>query len=167
MTILDKSKVEDQTITLVAVVKGKHQILEHIIEKLGKVFLLSDITYSSRDDLSLVKCKTRNGTYNHIIDIQELTDIITTDLHIGRADIRDRRHKLRKVVFARDILAFMLRSKHKLSYPEIASLLGLKHHSTVLWACRKFDVTQKSKLWDTSLKQAYLICKANYERNIK
>lgn len=72
-------------------------------------------------------------------DMEVFYDIIEDDTGVTTEQIADWRKSLESVVFARDVLCFVLRLRFKLSAPKIAALLGAASHASALLSFKKFD----------------------------
>ncbi len=152
-----------QVVTIGATINGPPQLLEFIIRDLGKLYIIHDIEYnSSENGVSWVRCKIKASMY---VTLQNLIEIVAADLGINRDNLLNWHHYPRKIVFARDVIAFILRTKYELSYPAIADLLEAKHHASILMACRKFDPDLKNTIHKRPLKSAYLACKKGYKKS--
>ncbi|MFQ5429332.1 MAG: chromosomal replication initiator protein DnaA [Phycisphaerae bacterium] len=83
------------------------QVLEEHLTQTGKILTVSDI-------------ELRVATY---------FGLTPADLHTSR--------KSRTIALARNIAMYLARKHTDLSFPEIARLMGNKHHTTVLLACHR------------------------------
>ncbi len=148
-------------ISVAAATEGGYQLLVPLIESLDKVCSVSDIEYSTEDGISNVKCRVSFQDDFHI-----LLEIASEDLDLDIRMILNWKSHVQKVVFARDIIAYVLHERCQFSFSKIAALMGAKTHSTIILSSRKFGDALPS-LRVCSLEQAYLICKrkhSNYNK---
>lgn len=94
-----------------------------------------------------------------LIDLQLLFKLIEKDLQITHEKLVGRNKRL-SMVKARDLFLFCAHSYFKLSHSAASRLLNFKSHASSIRACRAFN-NRKHK--GISLKQFYLLAKANYK----
>ena len=101
-------------------------------------------------------------------DIETLYEIIENDIGVTADEIRNFKKKLRPVVFARDLICFVIRLRFKLSTLKIVAILGAKAPATAMLAFRKFNTSRINKqLYEQpDLLKIYEDAKRRYKRVI-
>ena len=77
--------------------------------------------------------------------VDTFCDIIENDTGVTADEIKNYKCKRRLIVFARDVLALVLRNRYELSMPVIAGIVGAKCHASVWLSLKKFDQGGMSK----------------------
>lgn len=111
--------------------------------------------YTIGETERVIKNRAGNvGTVVYVLKVQSPTDklagyvfsIVTKRTDVTVAEMRNFKIKLRQIVRARDIVAFILRYRYNMGFDKIARILGTKCHATIIKACQKFDTTEIDKI---------------------
>ncbi len=99
-------------------------------------------------------------------DMNILYDIIENDTGVTSEEIENYDYKPKLIVFARDVMCFILRMRFDLSTPKIALIIGAKSHASVLFCIKKFDaIDLQAELYKQSdLLKIYKDAKARYQK---
>ena len=99
-------------------------------------------------------------------ELPGLYDFLAEKTGTSVKQMRQSRLKNRSIVFARDILAFIIVHRYGFTTWEAAKITGAKSHASIIYSCRKFDSEgmdpqlYKSKYW----KEIYRDAKKRYKR---
>ncbi len=155
----------NQYITVGAVVEGECQLLEFFVEELKQNHKIHSTEYGSKNGTSWVKCRIDNRIY---MEFRKLINLVAADLNVNEAELYNfLRHKTRRLVFARDLMAFILRTRYDLSFCRIARLMKAKSHASALLSCRKFDSSKLKRIKSCTIEIAYIQCKQTYKKGVE
>jgi len=108
-------------------------------------FLLRVLAYSSLKqrpiDLSLAREVLKSMVTQRVDDdipIDEVLKVVATKVGVKITDIRSPK-KNKNIAFARQLAMFMTRRVTHASFPDIGEHIGKRDHSTVIYACNKWE----------------------------
>jgi len=143
-------------ITVGAAIEGTAQLLEPFVKKIRKIYVVSNVEYDTKDNISWVKFNIKSGL-GGTKELSALVEIASCSIDVDPEDILNMKIKQRRIVLARRIVMVVLRYRLKLSSVKVAKLFSC-NHASVLYACRKFN-TKNLTIFTCSLEEAYTIVK--------
>lgn len=136
-------------------IKPTKLVLERLLQKLREVIQVNDIKWQigNEDENTATVAVVFEAGEKIPAEIPRLYEFIAEQAGVSAKQMRELRLKGHRLVFARDILTFIIVHRYGFSTWQTAKIIGAKSHASTILSCRKFNTEDlnpqlyKSNAW--------------------